>query len=305
MSQPDAGRSIAVEAERRDGRAVMINVRDFGGSGPVALLHHANGFSAGTWAPVANRLAPHFRVFAIDARGHGDSDAEGATDDQDLSCFVRDEITVAEALCRHCEVPRIAYGIGSSFGGIVTAAAEARRPGLFERVALLDPPVVATPEMNRRLGLNASNGKERKGPLIEQTRKRRSHFPSLDEARKRWRAKGMFASWSDTAFELYLAECLRPAADGGVELKCAPLVEAHIFAVNANMDALEYAPAVHIPVLYVRAGKGFFPAEFCERVAGLFPDCTYDEVDGGHLLPLDAPDATADRLLTFAGIEDL
>jgi pimeloyl-ACP methyl ester carboxylesterase len=295
-------RNISIATERRDGRDVTINVREFGGSGPVALLHHANGFSAGTWALVARRLVRHFHVFAIDARGHGDSDATGATDDDDLNCFVNDEIAVVEALCRRCDVPRIAFGIGSSFGGIVTAAAEATRPGLFERIALLDPPITATVEFNRRFGLDLPTGKEQKEPLIEQTKRRRAHFPSLDDARTSWRTKGMFAEWSDEAFELYLAECLRPSADGGFELKCAPIVEAHVFAAVEHMEVLDYAPAVRVPVLYARAANGFFSAEFCESVASLFPDCTYEEIEGGHLLPLDAPDATAERLLAFAGI---
>ncbi|MEZ5559170.1 MAG: alpha/beta hydrolase [Pseudomonadales bacterium] len=301
--QAASAHNLSVVTERRQGRDVTINVRDYGGTGPVALLHHANGFSAGTWALVADRLIDHFRVFAIDARGHGDSDATGATDDPDLSCFVRDEIAVAQALCRRCGTRQIAYGVGSSFGGVVTAVAAARRPGLFERIAMLDPPIFSTPELKKRFDFAAPTENEWQGPPIEQTKRRRAHFPSLDEARASWRTKGMFAQWPDTAFELYLAECLRPAADGGVELKCSPLVEAHVFAANDNMDVLDYAPAVAIPVLYVRARKGFFPAAFCEGVSRLFPDCRYDEIDGGHLLPLEAPDAVVDRLLDFAGIK--
>lgn len=293
--------TFSVAIEHRDGRYVSINVRDFGGSGPVALLHHANGFSAGTWAFVAPRLVSQFRVFALDARGHGESAAVGATDEPDLSGFVADEITVAEALCTRCAVPRIAFGIGSSFGGVVTAAAAARRPGLFERIALLDPPIIATPALNRHFNLSASPAEEaRKAARIEQTKKRRSHFPSLDDARASWRNRGIFANWSDAAFELYLAECLRPAADGGVELKCMPSVEAHVFSATDNTCALDYAPLVEVPVLYARSSRGFFPADFCERVAKLFPDCRYEEIDGGHLLPLEAPVAVADRLLAFA-----
>jgi len=297
--------SIPVVTERFEGHDVTINIRDFGGSGPVALLHHANGFSAGTWTFVARKLNRHFHVFAIDARGHGDSDAAGATEGVDLSCFVSDETAVAKALCTRCEVPKIAFGIGSSFGGIVTAMAEASRPGLFERIALLDPPIIPTPALYRHLGLPVPAGQEeKKRPPTEQTRRRRAHFPSLDDARASWRTRGMFASWPDDAFELYLAECLRPAADGGVELKCAPSVEAYVFEATDNLNVLDYAPAVEVPVLYARAGKGFFPAEYCKRVARLFPDCRYEEIDGGHLLPLEAPDATVDRLLEFAGIDD-
>ena len=48
-------------------------VQDWGGEGPLALLHHANGFCSALWAGVAERLRGRFRVIAMDARGQGDS----------------------------------------------------------------------------------------------------------------------------------------------------------------------------------------------------------------------------------------
>ena len=43
-------------------------------SAPPLLLLHGLGESAHAWMPVALRLAEHFRVLALDLRGHGDSD---------------------------------------------------------------------------------------------------------------------------------------------------------------------------------------------------------------------------------------
>src|SRR5262249_31953939 len=61
------------------GRGVELGVLDWGGDGPLALLHHANGFCAALWAPVAEELRARFRVVALDARGHGESSKpEGA-----------------------------------------------------------------------------------------------------------------------------------------------------------------------------------------------------------------------------------
>ena len=57
------------------GKMLKLRLRDFGGQGkPIALLHHANGFCAGTWQLVASKLINQFHVVAIDARGHGESD---------------------------------------------------------------------------------------------------------------------------------------------------------------------------------------------------------------------------------------
>ena len=59
---------------------IEIALRDWGGDGPLALLHHANGFCAELWAQVAERLRGRFHLIALDARGHGASskpDPEG------------------------------------------------------------------------------------------------------------------------------------------------------------------------------------------------------------------------------------
>jgi len=35
---------------------IEIALLDWGGDGPIALLHHANGYCAAIWAPVAERV---------------------------------------------------------------------------------------------------------------------------------------------------------------------------------------------------------------------------------------------------------
>lgn len=107
----------------------------------------------------------------------------------------------------------------------------------------------------------------------------------------------MFANWSESAFELYLSECLARDANGGVSLKCDPAVEAHIFQTTGNLAVTDYAGAVKAPVLYIRASRGNVPADFCRRVARLFPNSSYVEMEGGHLLPLEVPEPLARRLM--------
>jgi pimeloyl-ACP methyl ester carboxylesterase len=47
---------------------------------PLILLH-ATGFLARLWEPVAEKLAARFDVYALDMRGHGDSDKPPPEDD--------------------------------------------------------------------------------------------------------------------------------------------------------------------------------------------------------------------------------
>ena len=288
---------VEVENPPTDGKLNLF-VKEFGGEGkPVALLHHANGFCAGTWGLVASRLIEKFHVFAIDARGHGDSEGGEVPRDFDWNYFVNDFLTVAREICKKCQVRQIDYGIGSSFGGIITAAAEARQPGLFRRIAMLDPPIHPTAELVERFKLNVAAENPMKDTLVAQTLKRRRNWPSIDEPRSSWRHKGMFAKWSDAAFELYLSECLAWKKGGSVTLKCDPAVEAHIFETTGSLAVTDYAAAVRVPVLYIRASDGNVPEIFCRGIASLFGNATYEEMQGGHLLPLEVPATVARRLL--------
>ncbi|MBW2692713.1 MAG: alpha/beta fold hydrolase [Deltaproteobacteria bacterium] len=107
--------------------AIEIALLDWGGEGPLALLHHANGFCAGAWGPVAELLSDHYRVVAMDARGHGDSSKPEGADCYRWELFGRDVLAVAELLAAEHPDGRIALGLGHSFGGIAILMASAER----------------------------------------------------------------------------------------------------------------------------------------------------------------------------------
>jgi pimeloyl-ACP methyl ester carboxylesterase len=280
-------------------RSIEIAAWDWGGDRPIALLHHANGICGATWSPVAEQLAGDYRVVAIDARGHGDSTAPPAPAGYPMHAFVDDLVAVARTLLAETGHARIAYGIGSSFGGVVTAAAEARRPGLFERIAMLDPPI--HPDDALRARLDPGGGIVDPRPQIAaQARKRKSVWPSRASARAAWQDKVLFKAWDPRAFDIYLAEGLRDRSDGTVELKCRPDVEATIFATSGDLDIFALAPCIDAPVLLVRAGRGSLPAQAFDHLRQLLPRCTMCVADAGHLLPLEAPDLTATLLREFS-----
>ncbi len=290
-----------VEDAARPGTSITIAGLDFGGDGPLAVLHHANGMCGALWAPVARLLADRWHVFAIDARGHGDSDAPPVPQGYAWGYFVNDLAQVARQLAQEFDQPRVDYGVGSSFGGIVTAACEAEHPGTFGRVAMLDPPLHPTPESLARVGLGLQPAPPtQREQLVAQTLKRRAVWPSREAARAGWRDKPVFAPWCDEAFDLYLSEGMRDLPGGSVELKCQPAVEAHIFATTGSLDTTEFAPRITVPVVLAHAARGFFPREFFERVAALFPRGRFMSLPGGHLLPLEAPQTTAAALRDFA-----
>ncbi len=284
------------------GGTITIAGWDFGGHGPIALLHHANGMCGALWEPLAHKLTEHYRIFAIDARGHGDSDARVAPEGYEWDYFVEDLANVARALMDEFAVEQIEYGIGSSFGGILTAAVEALYPGTYKRVAMLDPPVHPKAEALAKFGMDpgVEPPPSQKAERVSQTRRRRVVWPSRDVIRDAWHGKPLFAAWLDEAFEIYLADGFRDLPSGEVELKCHPSVEAHIFETTGSLETTEFAPEVKAPVLFAHASRGFFPPEYFRRVAGLFPRGEFVEIDAGHLLPLEVPEQCATELERFA-----
>ena len=152
---------------------------------PVLLCHglfdHARGFDA-----LAPRLATGFRVLALDARGHGDSDW---ADFYAWPADVDDIIRVLHWLGQP------AHLVGHSRGGGQVTDAAVRAPAWVRRVVNIDgfgPP----PEGFRRPGVDAAERStpERMGMYLDRRRAaaRRGSmpsYPSLDDLVERRRAE--------------------------------------------------------------------------------------------------------------------
>jgi pimeloyl-ACP methyl ester carboxylesterase len=273
---------------------VEIALLDWGGEGPLAFLHHANGFCAGVWAPVAEQLRGHFRVIAMDARGHGGSSAPLDEAAYAWDRLALDVAAAAEWARGHAGRSGVAIAIGHSFGGTLTLGAAALRPRLFERALLVDP-VILPPDQ-----IEAAKRGARTSEIAERARKRRTHWASREEARAFFAERELFDGWDARALAAYVAEGLRDAPGGGVELCCRREVEAAIFGGAHTIDAIGLAPRVRSPVRLLRASRGSFPREAYAALAARLPRAELRDVDAGHLVPMERPDAVVDEALVFA-----
>jgi pimeloyl-ACP methyl ester carboxylesterase len=286
-------------------RLMEIAFLDWGGSGPVALLHHANGFCAATWGLFAEHLRRDYRVIAFDARGHGESTAPPAGDAYAWIEFVHDLIALVEELADERSGEPIALGIGNSFGGLVTAYAAALRPELFLKVAMLDPvilpPAELLPEILARQPQADTRAFFSKGtPMAAAARRRRQIWPSREAARQAWAGKQMFERWAPEALDLYVQEGLRDRGDGQVELCCPAEVEASVYEANRTLDLFEVAERIEAPALLLRAADGRFPLVVYQALAARIPVATVVELDVDHLMPMHDPPELADTVLEFA-----
>lgn len=272
---------------------IELALIEWPGSGPPALLHHANGFCAALWAPVAELLAPHFRVFAVDARGHGDSSTPDGDAAYAWEKLARDLLVVAEWVRRESAAASIALGLGHSFGGTLTMTAAAATDGLYDRALLVDPVILPRPGS---AGHSAMKGGS---PLAERARKRRDRWESRDAARAFFAEKPLFASWTPRALGLYVDEALADV-ETGVELKCPRHVEAAIFSGGRQFDPYAVAEKARLPVRLLHATDGDFPVERYRDLVQVLPDGELGEIEGGHLVVMERPEALAAAALEFA-----
>jgi pimeloyl-ACP methyl ester carboxylesterase len=103
---------------------------------PMVLLHGLGERAAG-WLPVIPAFAPHFRVFALDMRGHGNSDWPGTYSFQ-LMCD--DVVAVLDGL----GLGQVTL-VGHSMGGAVALLAAMQQPDRVARLVVED----ATPPYPR------------------------------------------------------------------------------------------------------------------------------------------------------------
>jgi pimeloyl-ACP methyl ester carboxylesterase len=279
-------------------RGVEIALIDWGGSGPLALFHHANGFCAATLDLVARPLRQHFRVIGMDARGHGDSSRPTGANAFEWREFGADLVAVARVLAAEAG-GRIALGLGHSFGGTSMLLAAAQQPALFERLVLVDPVL-------REPSGDAQNWDPdrvaRASKLVERASRRRAVFPDRAAARENWREKDLFVDWDPRAFELYLAEAMADRADGQVELKCAVETEAAVYAAGATSDVWGPTEKLAVPTLMLWARRGDFPRSVFEAFASRLPNARIQDVDAGHLVAMERPELVVDAVLAFAGL---
>jgi pimeloyl-ACP methyl ester carboxylesterase len=112
-----------------------INVLDWGGQGPPAVLLHGGSLTARTWDYVALALRADFRLLALDLRGHGASDW---AEDYSMESHASDLVAVVDGL----GIVRTRL-VGMSLGGMVACEFALCHPDRTESLAMVD--VVSRP----------------------------------------------------------------------------------------------------------------------------------------------------------------
>lgn len=252
------------------------------------LLHvlHGNGFCGRVYEPMLQALAADFDLWLCDLPGHGDSDAMSHF--PGWNAFARAALECAlTATTVYGNVPRLA--LGHSLGGVLTTLMLGQAGQPFQRAALLDPVLFSTPML---LGMHV--GLARLNPLARASRRRRRQWPDRAAATKALQGRGTYRGWTDDALQAFVTHALSDADDGSVRLKCAPELEATIFASGPRglwpavkrVSAPTLIAYGHDTMPFVQAGA--------RRALALNPHAfTVRAVQGGHCFMQQHPADTA------------
>lgn len=264
-------------------------------TGESFFFLHGNSLCAAAYLPLLKKLhSLGYAITAADIRGHGRSTREGTLPLQDWNPFIED---IAHILKVTQQGPVI--GVGHSMGAFFLYAAAARFPHLFSRLILLDPVIFPTPHI-LLFRLTQTLGLKNWFSLPKATRKKRHIFPDRSSAALHYQGKGMFRYWDPDSFEGFLDQGLRPLPNGGLELACAPELEARFYE-TVPPDTWRHTSAISCPVHIVRAEYShLFSRNAALRLQKELPIATIHTLAGrGHFFPLEIPDTCADLIAGY------
>ena len=257
-------------------KGLRLRVLDWGGSGrpPLLLLHGFTGH-AHAWDTLSLALQPHFHVYALDQRGHGDSDPADVYNAvvafDDLSGVI-DQLGLRSPIL-----------IGLSMGGRNAMYFTAKRPDDVARLVIVD----IGPEISARASAPSS------GPPEPDT------WESIEQA-----ARHLLRANPYPGIHYYrwvVSQSLRQRADGALVWKWHPTVKTH--RTQPDVDWWGIVRAIKPPTLVLRGAEStVLDRDVAERMAKELPRGTFVEIPWAvHTLHEDNPEAVLAALREFLG----
>jgi len=279
-----------------EANGIRLHYVEWGGDAPPVELLHATGFLARLWEPIAVQLSARFHVYALDARGHGDSDKPalsgvegpapaGSYGWEGLAADLRGFLETLGLV----GVPII----GHSSGAAGAARLAAQRPEYVSALVLIEPTVFPP--------MPVEGSDERKEQLASGAARRRMVWDSREELITAYRQRRTFAGWREDVLRLFAEHGAFRREDGRIELKCPGEIEAELYRNSLSPDTWDLLPRVRCPTLVIRGEKTEpLLALVAEGVARRIPGARLATIAGGsHFVPMERPEAIAAQALAF------
>ena len=255
---------------------LRLHLLDWGGAGrtPLLLLHGFTGH-AHAWDTLSIALQPHFHVYALDQRGHGDSDP--AETYNAIAAF--DDLS---GVIEQLGIPSLVI-VGLSMGGRNAMYFTSKRPDLVRRLVIVD----IGPEISRRAAEAAP------GPPEPET------WESIEHA-----ARHLLRGNPYPGIHYYrwvAMHSLRARPDGALVWSWHPSVKER--RSQADVDWWAVLRAITPPTLVLRGAESpILDRDVAERMAKELPHGRFVEIPRAvHTLHEDNPEAVLAALKEFLG----
>ncbi|MBU2871831.1 alpha/beta hydrolase [Colwellia sp. E2M01] len=270
---------------------------------------HANGFPANCYQTLFSYLPTDIKVIALDKYGH----------DPKKPVNHNWQAQVDE-LIAYVESQQIDFGnrskvicLGHSLGGVISFIACCQRPDLFKALIMLDPPVL-TGASAMMVGMLKKTRWIDKFSPAGKAKSRRTHWPltantlTTETLTKDISAdlKKISASFARrTLFKNFDKRCLTDYITHGIcqrnnqlELVFDAQIEAEIFR-NLPSNLSCYKNKLTVPAVLIHGeSTDVFPHKMFHNFAKLNKNITLKTIPGGHMFPLESPEATAKLITT-------
>jgi pimeloyl-ACP methyl ester carboxylesterase len=275
----------------------VIRVRRHGNPlGPRLIVSHGNGFAIDGYLAFWGRFLAVFEIVAFDARNHGWNPLADPAD-HDYAHMARDLDRVRDAA--EAEFGRKpTAGVFHSMSAQAAMIAALELGWRFDALVLFDPPNnptaghAARPAMVKYL--------ER---LAAWAAARRDRFDDPAELARDFATTRAGRDWQPGTHRQVAEALLRPAVDGGWQLRCPRALEASIYAQGVTLDLWPRSSGFAGPVKLIAGDPERERPDataLANRALAQEGGFDYLSVRGtGHLLQLEQPHACADAVREF------
>ena len=271
-----------------DAAGLKLNLRERPGAGPnVLLLHgwldHSHGFD---W--LCEHLPAQWRLFALDFRGHGQSDALPKGGSHQFTDHVAD----AEAVLRHFALEKF-HLVGHSLGGSVAICVAAAHPEQAQSLTVIESLGTSGGDPDRALVRLQDFAAELFKPV------RRRVYPSVEDAGRRVAEAN--SSYSAEAAQ-HMAKYGTTGVEGGVVFSADPLLKRTSGMAFDEGQVLAICAGVKCPVQVIQGTRGMtLDDETMKRRLEALRNPPVIAVEGGHHVHLDRPADVAAQVVRFIG----
>jgi pimeloyl-ACP methyl ester carboxylesterase len=260
-------------------KGLRLHLLDWGGEGrtPLLLLHGFTG-AAHAWDTLSIALQPHFHVYALDQRGHGDSDP---ADTYNPVVAFDDIGGVIEQLGLASLVL-----VGLSMGGRNAIYFTAQRPEVVQKLVIVD----IGPEISRRAAEVPPGPPQPPEPAT---------WDSVEQA-----AQHLYRGNPYPGIHYYrwvASHTLRQRPDGALVWRWHPSVKER--RSQADVDWWALLKTITPPTLVLRGAESrILDRDVAERMASTLPHGRFVEIPRAvHTLHEDNPEAVVAALEDFLG----